>query len=526
MCLNAASPEPLRKCGAPRHCSERYLPPGADRRRGVAVLLVLLMLAMVMGLSYAVVQSQFGAVRIQRNAARRELARQAALTGLTLGLKKMHTNQWAGVDTTLSGSLGDYEGFQVTFTTGDPQLAPGDPDYRELPFRVTLLATGYAADPDNPVAVSTHQVQAVVRLVPRALAIEPNQWQTAVGYTIYQWGYGRFEVNVPCRIEGPLRVQTSMNISRGYPWPSGVRWSYLADLNRMRSAGYPDWRPFDGPVRLSYWHQELSEPGSINALNVRLGVSTEDFGPWPAGWTFPGALSGYRLYPGGKQYFAVSLPGTLENLTLDADPATNPLGLYYRGDEIHVRSNVMIRGTVLIRGASGGRVHVEGRNVRFESVNLPALAGEGQPVRLPVAVVEDDFRCEPDSQAAIEGMLLIWDELEIKADEQDHMDFTLSGHVAAKEILLRRRDQWGEDQKWWENRHEDFEDQQDEPNGIAWFPEYLRLRDGLDPAPRLKIELDATAARYHWQNPNEPIYVPHADDDGLRWELVSWTDSP
>jgi len=496
------------------------------QRRGVAVLLVLLLLAMVLGLSYAVVQSQFTEVRIQRNADRRELARRAAVTGLTMALKKMHTDQWAGVDTTLSGSLGDYQGFSVTFSTGDPQLAPSDPDYAEWPFRVTLLSTGYAADPDNPAAVSTYQVEAVVRLVPRALGAEPDRWETATDYTVFQWNYGRFEINVPCRIEGPVRAQTSMNISRSYAWADNIRWDYLRDLNRMRVSGYPDWRPLNGPVRLSYLSQESYEPGSISALNVRLSVTTENHTPRPANWAFPPTLSGYRLYPGGKQYFATSLPGTLQDLTLQPDPKTNPLGIYYRRYDIDVNSNVTIRGTMLVRGAPGGDVHLRGQNIRFESVDLPALVGEDRPVRLPVAVVEDDFRLESDAQAVVEGMILAWDEFEVKSDQQDHIELTLAGRVAASEILLRRRDKWGGDRKWWEGRHKDFKAQLGRPDGIPFFPVYLLVRDGLKPTPQLEIKPDTAGARYHWQNPNDPLYVPHPNDEGLRWELVRWTDHP
>ena len=38
---------------------------------------------------------------------------------------------------------------------------------------------------------------------------------------------------------------------------------------------------------------------------------------------------------------------------------------------------------------------------------------------------------------------------------------------------------------------------------------------------------DKNSAKYHWKNWNEPLYLPHADDDGgLRWDLLEWTDSP
>ena len=174
----------------------------------MALLVVMLLISMTLGLSYAAVRSQHTAFQIQRNSDRRLLARQAAASGLTMALKKMHTADWAGVDTTLTGSLGTYEGYQVTYRTGDPSLASGDADYEDIPYRVTLLSTGLAADPDNPKHIARHQIRAVVRLVPRALGGEPNGWEKMTSYTVYQWddGGGDFIVDVPIRVEGPVRI--------------------------------------------------------------------------------------------------------------------------------------------------------------------------------------------------------------------------------------------------------------------------------------------------------------------------------
>ena len=56
------------------------------------ISIVLLMICIVLGLSYAAVRSQFVGLKIQRNADRRTSARQAAVTGLTMAVKKMHTD--------------------------------------------------------------------------------------------------------------------------------------------------------------------------------------------------------------------------------------------------------------------------------------------------------------------------------------------------------------------------------------------------------------------------------------------------
>ena len=189
----------------------------ARDRRGVAVLVVLLLLSMTLALSYAAVRSQSTAMQVQRNADRRASARQVALTGLTLGIKKMHKSDWTGLNTTLAGQLGTYERFDVKYTAGDPALTAASADYADLPYRVTLLATGYATDPDNPQCVSTHQVRAVVRLTPRQVANEPSDWSRINKYTVFQSKQLDFRVEIPSRIEGKVRLQGRLRLPAAIP---------------------------------------------------------------------------------------------------------------------------------------------------------------------------------------------------------------------------------------------------------------------------------------------------------------------
>jgi len=59
--------------------------------RGVAVLLVLLLITLTLALSYAAIRTQNMSFMVQRNSDRRAVAQQTAVTGMTMALKKCKT---------------------------------------------------------------------------------------------------------------------------------------------------------------------------------------------------------------------------------------------------------------------------------------------------------------------------------------------------------------------------------------------------------------------------------------------------
>jgi len=501
------------------------------RRRGVAVLMVLLLISMTLGLSYAAIRSQSTALRINRNSDRRLSARTAAVTGLTMALKKMSTRDWAGVDTTLTGVPAKYESFQVTYTTGDPSLTPGDPDYEEFPYRVTLLATGYAADPDRPESVAAHRIRAVVRLIPRALASEPDVWPEMTGYTLYQHDRGTFAVNVPLRVEGPVRIQRKLDLAEGYSWKNDAKERYLGDLEAMRSAGQPDWRPLNGPLDLPHNRQE---GGLLSLLETEMNVPTNDVATKVAtGWRHPGPWTTYQIYPGGKVYRVPALRQNQWNVRWEPDPLTNPLGIYYRSGPIYLYNNVTIRGTLVCTGSWNGDLHFRGRNVHLQSVDLPPLEGTDVPVRLPLTILQDDLQIWYGAEGSITGLLTARDDFEIKRDQQYDMSVAIEGQVVARDFQIRGRSDWDRESDWWKDCYDRFveeTDGDDDGNGDGgetvtdYFPLWLQQNHGLDPNPRLTVKPETTKARYHWHESGNPIYVPHPDDDGLRWDLLQWTE--
>jgi len=482
-------------------------------RRGVTVLIVLLLLSITLGLSYAMVRSQTTALQIQQNANVRVSARRAALTGLTVALKEMHTTEWCygdGVNTTLSGPIGDHESYQVTYAAGDPSLAVDDPEY---PYRVTLLSTGTATDPSDPERTSTHRAQAVVRLAPRSVADEPSDWATMQQYTVYQSKFEPFEVDIPCRMEGPVRVQGRLKFATQYPDDRDAWERYLSDLNAMRLDGYPDYRPFDGPVALFFWAQE---PKYYFGLTDELAVTIDP--KWvdeaASDWSLPGPFTEYQIYPGGPVYTVPRLGSTLGD-SLEPDPSTNPLGLFYRDGNLKIVDNVTIQGSLFCKHD----VSIEGRNVHFQPVELPAILDSEGSLRMP-ALACHRFAVKPSASGSLTGLAAVFDEFEIEGSP-DTQSFAFTGHVIARELFVKERQPW-EDVDW-DDRYEDFEEQLEE-GGTPYFPVWMANR-GYDPKPLVTFKGDPSPVTYHWKNPYDPIYVPHPDDDGLRWDLVEWTDS-
>lgn len=496
-------------------------------RRGVSYIAVLGILSVSLALSYSVIRTQSSVILLQRNSDRRAEARQAAMSGLAEGLRRMHRTSWSGVDATFSGWISDTQRYDVRYTAGDDSLTQTTAEYGELPYRVTVTATGYAADVSSTAVIGSYQIRAVVRLAPVALPAEPAGWSTVQQYTLYQWRpqawsyLSRFDVEVPSRIEGAVRAQKEIKLCDDHPEDETARKRLLSDLNQMRSAGYGDQRPFSGPLHVSYSDTPWS---TRSLLTSELGLSISDHSPSnTADWRLYSAPTTYRMYPGGPTYSVQQVGGDLSNVTLEPNPATNPLGLFQRSGSINVWSNVTVRGTLLIQG--GGDLRVLGQNVRFLGADLRALTGGQTPIQLPVLIVDDDLDVANNAGCEINGMVCVGDDLEVFQGPQSACSFTLRGRATATEIVLRGRDEWDRDSSWWAERYSWFAAQLGQTGGVAHFPEWLRRTQGLNYAPRILFAAPAAAVTYHWKENEAAVYAPAANDEGLRWDVVDWRES-
>lgn len=486
--------------------------PAGKRRRGMAVVLVLGMLAIAMGISYALIHSQTVSQQVQSNGNLRQQARHAARTALAAALRKMHESSWGGVGSTLAGQISSTESYSVTWQAGDAQLTAGHTEEADLPYRVTLQVTGYAVQPGASATTATHRLEAVVQLEPRKLGPQPAPYAQMLQYTLYQCDDETVSLELPCRIEGPVRLQDRLRLGESYPQPTSALERFLTDLNLLRVDGAGDWRPFSGPL---YLPTNKTSSSTRSLLTDNLGLTLNNLAASsPSGWSHPGAIATYRLYAGGPQYTAEVLGSSLTGVTRQPDPRTNPAGVFVRNGDLDLNDDVTLRGTVIVTG----QLRVLGTNVRVESAPIKPVLGSSQPVHLPALLVGDDIQIRDDANCTIQGVVATWDRFDIQQGS-DETVLDLQGHIICYDFDVASRDEWLLSSLWWQILYNLFNNQLLGDTPIQRLPYWLRLL-GYDPRPSLTIRQQSTALTRHWLSANDPLYVPGTSDPGMRWSLL------
>lgn len=492
----------------------------AAARRGMTVLVVMLMISITLALSYAMLRSEATDVQIQSNSHRAQAAHQAALTGLAAGLRRMHRSDWIGVDVETTYSLSSTESYTLTYTTGDPSLGPAHPDFAQWPYRVTLLSVGTAADPSNPQLVSTHRVQAVLQLVPRAVTAGPSDWAATLAYTIYQTGWQDAVFHTPLRIEGNLRLQGDFELSSGYLWLTDPKTRYYSDLAAMYAQGVADYRPFTGQISIP---NSRIDSTTRSILTSSLGLTVNNIASTSASsLSLLDSLLVYQLYPGGVWYAIPQLTGTVQNTQLAPDPYTNPLGVYFAAGRVTLGDNVTLQGTLL----GSDDVEVASTSVTLAPFDAPNVAGASGPLRLPTVAVRDDFVVKSTGGGTTTGVVIAGDRFEISRGAQTAA-FDLRGRIVAAELLFDERSNWDLMSGIWALSYTGFLTQLTNPpaSRVNHYPLWLQ-NYGLSNQPHLTIRPETTTYRSHWQDLTQPIYVPASGDQGLQWNLVSVKDNP
>lgn len=504
-----------------RPSSIKKVPDTFSQRRGISMLVVLLLLSIALSVSYAVMRSQATMVAIEQNADQLANARNAARTGLQVALALMHrSDDWAGVGSALHGNVSATETYSVTFTTGDPSLSESDPDWDDYPYRVTIESTGYALLPSQSAVPATHKIRAVVQLVPTDMPDEPADWALLQQYTVFQEDDSKdFLVELPCRIEGPVRAQGELIIAKDAPDKDDARDKYLTDLEALRQDGHGDYRPLDGPVEL---------PASGNSTGIarlgQLGV-TADTGitvtSLSSDWIQPTGLTTYRLYPGGESYSVSTVGSSLDDTTLEPDPLTNPLGIFYHDGSLTIGNDVTVRGSLFCKND----LTIDGTNVQFLPVELPSIYGTVEPVRLPVATCHQ-LRIEDEAGGSISGFVAAFDTFEFKKGTQD-MSFAITGRVVtSNDFLIQVRDEW--DSTNWSFLYNLYNATTFSPGSLSvYFPVYCATWN-RNLTPCLTISADASPVTYHWQKPDadQAVFEPRTSDTGLHWDVLEYTENP
>ncbi len=505
--------------------------PTPSRRRGVAVLLVLGMLAMTLALSYASLRSQATVAQLANNVGRGEAARLAAESGIYTALHRMSEGAWAGLEppfNTFSANLTDNEWYEVSLLTGDGPLPATDPLYNpgEFAYRVTITSKGYASDPGQPAVQAIHTIEAIVQLARRRLLAEPAGWSDLEPLTVHQWASNGSNVTqFPVRFEGPVKFLGPLNLSPSYPLLTTPAKRYFQDLEKMRVNSLGDHRPFSGPVTIVHSQQSSETRNYLQDLNVSFPDTVAGTTP-PA--AHPVTVFTYKLYPGGQTYTIPILQslygGSLQNLTLEPDPASNPLGIYRSRNSLAIYNNVHIQGTIISDGMTP-EIQVYGTDVTLDGVNLAPLEGTTQQYQLPVTLIRDHLRFHGSSDAAIRGLAMVYGEFEIREGPK-MATFNLTGQLMTAGLAVRGRSEIALlGALEWDTQHTLFLLQYALlPAAKQYYPVWMQDKSGVPYAPLLKFERGNSDVKYHWHNWSQPVYQKDPADPGLRWNLIRWSE--
>lgn len=479
-------------------------------RRGMALLLVMGLLSIGVALALAMTYGQGTTLRVQSNGSRRDDARQAAMTGLTVALGKMHRSSWVGAGNTLAGTVSGTQTYAVTFTAGDDSLTAASTNYSELPYRVTLLSTGYATDPSNSASPGTYRIRAVVKLVPRALSSEPGFWSTARTFTTYQADDDDFRIGLPVRFQGAVRIQGALRLAESYPSSGNTR--YFSDLKLLNDAG-SDYRPFTGPVTLPY---SSSSSTNLGKLTTQLQITTSDVAASTDNLTLSTWQTTYKLYAGGPTYSMQTVSSSLANTTLTPNTATNPLGIYYCASKITVGSNVNVTGTLF----SPVEIEVTGTGVTFNPVSAMALLGSSDPIRLPV-VMSNLLTIGDGAGVTINGHVQAGDRFKVSSGSVS-TTCNITGRLIAEEIRMDSRTEWSN--LYWSWYWYWFSYQLGQPNPETNWVSYMQSL-GLSPQANIRVVPDTTNRReFYFQANSNPVYTTASGDAGLYWDLLDWKE--
>jgi hypothetical protein len=483
-------------------------------RRGVAMVIVMAMIAIALATSYSLLRSQATVVQVQGNSNQRSGARQAAVTGLLVAMQKMSNSGWL-VNSTITGSLSSQDSYSVTYTPGDPTLPASDP---KQPFRVTLISTGYSASSLQNHQQARYRIRAVMHLVAKQLGPEPTNWSTMLQNTLYLNGSGKLSLNSPCQVQGSVRVQGAVQLGKDYNWASVAQQRYLGDLNIMRLAQLGDDRPLTGNVFLPI---SATDSQTQSLLTSQLGLTLTNVSATSSvSLPMPTQLTSYQIYSGGPSYKVGQIGSTISSIALAADPATNPLGIFFNSSNVTIGNNVSITGTLI----SGGTVEISGTGVVLAPFNMPSLAGSSTPIRLPVIVANNSVLCDSGVGASVTGTVITGGSFTVDQGSQTN-SLTLTGHlIAGSDCIIRGRSEWSMGSIVWGSLYGAFQQQLTLLNKIIYFPVYLSAF-GMNPNPLLIVKADTTLLIDHWQDLSGAVVVPATGDGGLRWELLSWTNN-
>jgi hypothetical protein len=496
------------------------------RPRGIAVVMILGLLAITIAISYATLRGQGTTSQLARNNSRALEARSASASGINAALRKISENGWGGVGVTLQSNVTPHSWYTVTFTTGDAKLTSTDASYSDYPFRLTIDSVGFATDPLNSAIQSQYKSRCVVSLQRKSLVAEPANWSSFTALNIYQYSSADAYVQFPVRTNGKVTLLGKLQLCSEYPGDSTARDKYLNGL-QLRAATRGDYRPFGvGNLFLKGVATQQDATTIATLLTADLGTPAAEAVTTATPPSHPGTVLTYKLYPGGKDYSVPLLTSSLSNQTLAPDVMQNPLGIYRTSGTLTIQSNVNMTGTIITPGASGSDIQITGTGVVIKPYTLPALYGSNQSYQLPPLLAYSDVVVNKAANVQLTGATMCWNTFEVwNNDTTTATNLAFTGNLIANTFKQHGRSNWTQTGNQWKVDQLAFSGQLNGTTPIPYFPDYQQTQHGFTIQPTLTFSADSSGVKPHWHDWTQAVYQPDPADPGLRWEIVRWEEN-
>ena len=476
----------------------------------MALLTVLLLLSLTLALSYAAMRSQGTASMIQRNSDRRASARQDAITGLSMALKKMNRSDWGGVGTSLNGTLSTTDTFLVTYTSRRQQPKRRRPrSALSGDAAVDGLFGRFAAGTEHrhlPGARGRPPHSATGGRRALQLAHDAEIHPLPNGHARNGFGHP-LPVHRPCATASKARHRLPLSQQRFGAVAVHFRLERYATGRLVRLSTVQ--RSGESPVR---WAR--SKVLCLLDTRIRHSGQQHDRAESGLGLGHADLLDHLPNLSRRTNLYGPGSTGTLRNQTLQPDPTNNPLGLFFTSGNVTINSNVTVNGSLFC----GGNITIAGTKVFFNAVALPPMAGTTGPVRLAAAGCQN-FTVNTAAGGQVTGPLAVFNSFQIQQGSVS-MAFSVAGQLVARQITIQQRTEWN--QLNWGNCYTAFQTAKLLfPLTVKYFPDWMNKNYACNPASQLNFGPESPAATYHWASSYNPIFVPNPSDGGLRWDLLT-----
>jgi hypothetical protein len=502
-----------------------------SRPRGIAVVMVLGLLAITIAVSYATLRGQGTTTQLARNNSRALDARAASRSGIAAAIRKMSENSWGGITSTVESGVTSNSSYQVKFKTGDDSLTPASLDYNERPFRVMIDSTGFATDPLNPQIQSQFKSRCVVQLLRKRILSEPAGWSTLMASNVYQFSNQDAYVQFPVRMNGRVTLLGKLRFCTEYPASYLGSYAaldkYLLGL-QLRSATLGDYRPF--PLGNLYLKDLLTVQDSttrLQYLTVDLGTPALEPVLTASPPSHPGSILQYRLYPGGEPYDVELLQSPLSGKTIAPRVIENPLGIYRTSGTLTIGSNVQLTGTIISENSGSAEIQITGTtNVVLQPNNLPALYGTSQTYQLPTLISKSNVVINKATDVQLNGTTVCWKTFEVWNNDPIATNIatklSVTGSLVTDTFIQHGRSTWTQTPLQW------FVDQlaYSGQSAIPYFPDWEQASShAFTVKPTLTFSPDSSGVNPHWHDWSQAVYQPDPADPGLKWEVIRWEEN-